>query len=100
MRCGGPWVTHGEPWPPPAGGLERLDAPSRPLAPREVPVREAQRRTRPRPASLRPPSTAITFLVVSGYIIFAVGAVIAALLISHWLYRRRRLRKATRGRRW
>ena len=79
----------------PAGGLERLDARSPPLH-----VRERSGERGRVPLAPRPPSTAITFLVVSGYIIFAVGAVIAVLLISHWLYRRRRLRKATRGRRW
>jgi uncharacterized membrane protein YwaF len=37
---------------------------------------------------------------VPGYIIFAVGAVVAAVLISYWLYRRRREQKVTGGRRW
>jgi hypothetical protein len=37
---------------------------------------------------------------VTGYIIFAVGAVIAAVLIGHWVLRRRRAQKATGGRRW
>jgi hypothetical protein len=38
--------------------------------------------------------------IVSGYIIFAVGAVLAAVLIGYWLYRRRRAQKAMGGRRW